>query len=1396
LDTYIATKTPNSTVYDRTISYQPSAAGYNVVYRGNADGGGGGSTIYVNVVTGQTGTYGAASTLNYWYSTSPTNYGAGYQPSALLNTPYYQMQTLAGGATNVVINGSGLSGSLTLTAPNPTAQTFTGLNVTANAATYTLTLTPSLTLTGSASAFAAGNSTAFVNNAAPLNLAISKTYDGNTTFTNANPYTLTGMLNSDTQPTISAGSATTSSANVNAYSSFATNTLTLSNTNYKLAGGTIAATINQLSSVTYTGIAGGQWSVGANWTVTATLNTASPVTGAAPTLGNVGEAIVPVGTTVAYSDTMAGLAPTTTITATGTINFTNTSALSLSAIISGAGTISTSGTGGTITLGAANTGYTGATSVGIGSTLQLGNASAIGSTSAVTVIGTLDLNSYSPTLGSLAGSGTVTSSVAGAVTLATGGAGTSTTYSGLLQDGAGTLSVNKAGAGTLTLSGANTYTGGTTISAGTVMFGSGYVTTSSAVTSSPIGSGNLTIAAGATLDLNGNDFGSSAQSSNIPVITMSGTASTQAFLVNSSTTTYVTQYAPIVLSNISGAAGTAVNVFGQATNSNSASLTVAGVLSDGTGANVAGLQIGQTGYTGTVILSGANTYAGGTTVSTGTLQVVSGGVSGSNLSSGDVTLAGGTLVNNATSTITNNIFLNVGSNKVAAASEQVASFSGVISLAGTGALLVGDTTNNGTVIFTGANTYTGGTTISASTLVVASGDNLSSGNVTLLGGKLLVTATGNISNSIVLATGSNTLAAANGKTITFSGDISQAGTGPLAVGDAASTGTVVFAGSNSYTGGTTVRAGMLKINNALALGVSSGTVTVNSGAALDLNGYGTSTSITNPLTLNGTGISGGGALVNSSSAAAAYAGLLTLGSDASILGTNGSIALSYIGQITGAGFNLTIGGVQGGSIASNIYTGAGRLRKQDAGMWVLLGSNGYTDGTTITGGTLQVSSGGTSGTSLSSGRVTLGGGALVDTANSTISNNIMLTAGVNELAAASNTIANFSGVISGSGTGTLLVGDSTNNGRVIFSGVNSYSGGTRVDAGSLAAGSSTAFGSDMILVASGATLDLNGQTMTTTGVLTLNGSGVNGAGALTNASSTAATYSGNITLASASAIGSDTGALILSGVVSDTNDYGLAFVGSKDITLANASNALSTIASGSGMGALSVVNAGALKIGSVTIDATTYSGLDSTDRISVETLTGDLTISQNVNTTSVSASPAAPALLLAAGASEDVDNASGNIVLVGAPNLSVGANGIADFYSGSLEESLGLSSYSATKASNSTVFGYTRSYQPTSLGYNIVYRSQRSTPPEPTNSGGDSTSSSLPNETTSTGTLTPTDPLIPSDVVIAKQSVANPADEECTLINTLESLPSPGRASSLRAKSNLSCRVIMGTDAL
>jgi autotransporter-associated beta strand protein len=86
---------------------------------------------------------------------------------------------------------------------------------------------------------------------------------------------------------------------------------------------------------------------------------------------------------------------------------------------------------------------------------------------------TLDLFGTSQTVGSISGAGTVTNSNPGTFSLLTvGGDGTSQTFSGTLQDGAGTLSLDKTGAGTLVLSGTNTYSGGTTVNAGTLVLDS------------------------------------------------------------------------------------------------------------------------------------------------------------------------------------------------------------------------------------------------------------------------------------------------------------------------------------------------------------------------------------------------------------------------------------------------------------------------------------------------------------------------------------------------------------------------------------------------------------------------------------------------------------------------------------------------------------------------------------------------------------------------------------------------------------------------------------------------------------------------------------------------------------------------------------------------------------
>src|SRR5690606_131257 len=107
--------------------------------------------------------------------------------------------------------------------------------------------------------------------------------------------------------------------------------------------------------------------------------------------------------------------------------------------------------------------YTGETVIE-GGTLQVSGGAALPDTTAVTLAGgaTLAVDT-SETIGSLAGAGSV--NVGAAQVLTTGGNGADTTFSGVIGGAGGLL---KAGAGTLTLSGANNYSGGTTVAGGTL----------------------------------------------------------------------------------------------------------------------------------------------------------------------------------------------------------------------------------------------------------------------------------------------------------------------------------------------------------------------------------------------------------------------------------------------------------------------------------------------------------------------------------------------------------------------------------------------------------------------------------------------------------------------------------------------------------------------------------------------------------------------------------------------------------------------------------------------------------------------------------------------------------------------------------------------------------------
>ncbi|MGX5710900.1 autotransporter domain-containing protein [Brucella lupini] len=141
-------------------------------------------------------------------------------------------------------------------------------------------------------------------------------------------------------------------------------------------------------------------------------------------------------------------------------DFTDNSVLG--AMITGTGSVKKSGVG-TLILGGANT-YSGTTNIDDG-IVRAGSVNTLSTNSAHVVFGSgvLDLNDFNQGIGSLAGSGTVG---LGSATLTTGADNSDTSFSGLIQ---GTGQLIKTGTGTFTLTGNNIHTGGTTISAGTLV---------------------------------------------------------------------------------------------------------------------------------------------------------------------------------------------------------------------------------------------------------------------------------------------------------------------------------------------------------------------------------------------------------------------------------------------------------------------------------------------------------------------------------------------------------------------------------------------------------------------------------------------------------------------------------------------------------------------------------------------------------------------------------------------------------------------------------------------------------------------------------------------------------------------------------------------------------------
>jgi len=771
---------------------------------------------------------------------------------------------------------------------------------------------------------------------------------------------------------------------------------------------------------------------------------------------------------------------------------------------------------GTMVLSGPNS-YTGSTSINAG-TLKLGASGVIPDASAVTVTGTLDMNTFSETVGSITGAGTI-DNVAGAGTpiLTCGGDGTGTTYSGIIQNTTGTLALTKLGVGTLILSGTNTYSGGTTISAGTLQIGAGSTT--------GILPGNVT---------------------------------------NNATLTFNRSNAYTYAGIISGTG--AVNQNGSGALTLQGANTYAGLTTIGATCTLIADNNTALGNTtgGTVLTAGASTYTylniNGKTITgeTVTLNTNSTGdlrsyftSTGNSTWNGTITLAGtaGVCIVSNSGTFTIQGTINGSCSQMLLRGAGSGSLSSAISI---GSTILAKTDAGAWSLNSSSNTW-GNTTIVQGTLQLGINNAIPSSSLMSIGQSGAYSATFDLNsynqtlNGITTGTaGSLTRQITNNgvsaSTLTISSESNYSydylitdGTGVLNLVKAGS-GIQTLSGTNTYSGTTNINAGTLKLNNTAALGTVAGATSVTSGAVLDLNGINYANA--EPLTLNGTGITSGGALKNSSAAAATYGGLLTLGSSSSIIATSGNISLTNAGTITGATYDLILGGAYNGTLSNILATTSGSLTKQDAGIWTLSGPNTYTGTTNITAGTLKL---GASGVIPDASAVTVTGTLDMNTFSETVGS-ITGAGTIDNIAGAgtptltcggdgSNT--SFSGLITDA-TGALSL-IKTGSGTLILTGSNTYSGSTTISAGILQIGAGSTTGILPGNITNNATLTFNrSNSYTYSGIISGTGAvNQNGSGNLTLQGSN--TYDGITTIAASStliadnntALGSTSGGTVL-----------------------------------------------------------------------------------------------------------------------------------------------------------------------------------------------------------------------------------------------------------------------------
>lgn len=756
----------------------------------------------------------------------------------------------------------------------------------------------------------------------------------------------------------------------------------------------------------------------------------------------------------------------------GSVASTVTLAAGASSLVDGTA-INLANTGGALTLNmnlAAALGTLAQVTVGSGNTLSIGAAQ---------------------TIGSLAGSGTVSASGAG-FTLTVGNAlnntAFNTSFSGVLANGAGPLALTKAGKGTLTLDGssANTYTGLTTVSAGTLVLAKtggalavgGSLTIGAAASGTAgnatvrldasdqmINTGALVMNAGSTLNLNG--FNQTVLTFSTAFgATVTGTGSALAVSNTSGTMTFTgVNSISSGLQLTTGVAATRTVAITNATDL----LTISGPVTQGSTVG----SITRTG-SGTLVLSGDNSYAGVTTITSGIINIRHANALGTTVGN-TVVSSGGTL-----------------------------QIQGGITTAAEGLSLNG-------VGFAGAS----GLGFQTGALVNSSGTNQYAGLVVLAAAATISSDSGTLN-----LTHAGTMTGA-----TFALTLAGAGNGSIASIIGNTTGAVIKNGSGTWT--------LSGVNT------STGAITINSGTLKLGNGTTGRWSSVPGLTYTGTGtFQFGGSTAASTQALGALtltSGAGTLQVDAPASGTNAVTFTSLATPVAGSGLNVvtpantsvTLTGAtdtNGIVNARMTYNGAD-FASSTAGVIgaaaTTLATSSLSAGNTtpylISGSFAQTSSViANAGLKFaSSDTFTLNNGTLLTINNgANTAGGLLVTGGVTAVIANEGSATG----LTTDGTGDLVIrtndsGDSLNiqvpitstttggltkngAGTLTLSSASSYTGATSINEGTLILGNASAMSTSAATVRVGGMLNLNGQSIAN--AVTLNGTGLGSAGALIN----------------------------------------------------------------------------------------------------------------------------------------------------------------------------------------------------------------------------------------------------------------------------------------------------------